>query len=207
MLDLLSFLLSGVLFGTVAGISPGPLLTLIISETIKHNKKEGIKVAIAPLITDLPIILISLLLLSNLSEYNKIMAAIAFCGAVFIVYLAYKNFSIKKIEFNANKVKPKSWAKGILANFLSPHPYVFWISVGGTIFLKAIDKNIYYGIAYLLGFYIMLIGSKIFVAFIVDKSKTYLNSKLYIIIIRVLGVLLLLFAIFFINDGIKYLLN
>ena len=207
MIDLLSILFSGIVFGTVAGISPGPLLTLVISETVKHNRKEGIKIAVAPLITDLPIILISLLLLSNLSEYNMVMAIIAFCGGAFIIFLAYKNFMIKDISINTDLAKPKTWLKGILANFLSPHPYLFWISVGGTILLKAIDINIYCGIAYLLGFYVMLVGSKIFVAFLVDKSKSFINSKLYIIILRLLGVVLLLFAFIFLKNGINYILK
>lgn len=50
------FIIMGAIFGFIAGISPGPLLTLVITETITHNKSEGIKIAIAPLITDLPIL-------------------------------------------------------------------------------------------------------------------------------------------------------
>jgi len=205
MVDLLSILFSGIVFGIVAGISPGPLLALVISETVKHNRKEGIKIATAPLITDLPIIIFSLILLSSLIEYNVLMAIIAFCGAAFIIFLSYKNFIVKEISFNMDLAKPRSRLKGILANFLSPHPYLFWISVGGTILLKAIHKNIYFGIAFLLGFYLMLIGSKVLIAFIVDKSKDYLTSKLYIIIVRILGFVLLLFALFFIIEGINYL--
>ena len=61
-----SFLFSGVVFGLSAGLSPGPLLTLVISETLKHNAKEGIKVSIAPILTDLPIVMITILVLSRL---------------------------------------------------------------------------------------------------------------------------------------------
>ena len=65
MFEEFTFLLSGVIFGLTLGVSPGPLLTLVISETLKHNRKEGIKVAIALTITDLPIVLITLLILSK----------------------------------------------------------------------------------------------------------------------------------------------
>ena len=50
--ETMDFIVMGAIFGFAAGISPGPLLTLVITETIKHNKTEGIKVALAPLITD-----------------------------------------------------------------------------------------------------------------------------------------------------------
>ena len=64
----ITFLLSGVVFGLSSGVTPGPLLTLVISETLKHGKKEGIKVAIAPLLTDLPIVLVTIFILSRLKE-------------------------------------------------------------------------------------------------------------------------------------------
>jgi threonine/homoserine/homoserine lactone efflux protein len=57
---MIEFLSAGTLLGLAAGFAPGPLLVLVISETLRHNIKAGIKVSIAPLITDVPIILISL---------------------------------------------------------------------------------------------------------------------------------------------------
>ena len=57
MLEIIEFLALGAFLGLASGISPGPLLTITISETLQHGKWEGIKVAISPLITDLPIVL------------------------------------------------------------------------------------------------------------------------------------------------------
>ncbi|MCD6225405.1 MAG: hypothetical protein J7K32_07820 [Deltaproteobacteria bacterium] len=53
---MLTFLTAGTILGLSAGLIPGPLLTLVISETLRHNIKAGIKIAVAPLLTDLPII-------------------------------------------------------------------------------------------------------------------------------------------------------
>ena len=50
-----SALTAGILLGLSAGFAPGPLLTLVIAQTLKHNVREGIKVALAPLISDFPI--------------------------------------------------------------------------------------------------------------------------------------------------------
>jgi len=51
-----NFLTIGIMLGTSAGFAPGPLLTLVISESLQHGVKSGAKVALAPIITDLPII-------------------------------------------------------------------------------------------------------------------------------------------------------
>ena len=205
MVELFTYLFSGIIFGTVAGISPGPLLALVISETIKHNRTEGIKIAVAPVFTDIPIVILSTYLLSRLSEYNTIMAIIAFSGAAFILYLAFTNFIATGIQVQSDIKKPKSMIKGIVANFLSPHPYLFWLTIGGSILLKALNQRVIYAIAFFGGFYIFLIGSKVIVSLIIEKTKKHINTKWYVWIIRILGVILLIFAFLFILDGIKYL--
>lgn len=202
-MESITFLLSGIVFGLVAGLSPGPLLTLVISETLKHSKKEGVKIAIAPLLTDLPIVLLTIFVLAKLSSFNTILGTISILGALFLGYLAYESITIKGISLNLKKVKAKSLRKGVVANFLSPHPYMFWFAVGAPTVLKAYAVNISSIIVFLLGFYLCLIGSKIIVALIVEKSKSFLKSNVYVYTIRILGIILMVFAIIFIKDGLK----
>lgn len=198
-----TYLFSGLLLGLFAGISPGPILTLVISETLKFNKKEGIKVAFVPLITDIPIVIISIYLLLKVSAYGSILGTISMLGALFLIYLAWE--SLKKFSINIDKNnKPFSIQKGILANFLSPHPYLFWISVGGPIIFKSYQLSIFGPVFFVSGFYIALVGSKIIVAILVDKSKSVLNNKWYLLIVKTLGFILIIFAVLFIYEGFKH---
>ena len=203
MLEEFTFLLSGIIFGLTLGVSPGPLLTLVISETLKHNRKEGIKVAIAPIITDLPIVLITLLILSKMSNFDSILGSISILGAIFIGYLAYENISTKSIELNIQDVKPQSLKRGITANFLSPHPYIFWFIIGAPTVLKALGISLFSAVSFILGFYVFLVGSKISVAVIVEKSRSFLKSNTYIYAIKFLGILLLIFSLMFLMEGLK----
>jgi len=75
--SMLQFLSIALVLGLSAGLSPGPLLTLVITQTIKYNKTEGIKVAISPLITDLPIVLLALFVFQQLAESDLILAIIS----------------------------------------------------------------------------------------------------------------------------------
>jgi threonine/homoserine/homoserine lactone efflux protein len=203
----LPFLMSGILFGLAAGISPGPLLTLVISETLRHNRKAGIRVALAPIVTDLPIVLLSVFILTRLSNYNWPLGILSMLGGLFIGYLAYESITIKGVELNLEDARAQSLRKGIIANFLSPHPYLFWISVGAPTTLRAYSVNLPSAILFVLGFYICLIGSKITVALIVDKSKIFLTSKVYIYIIKILGLVLLIFAVMFVKEGLSLLFH
>jgi threonine/homoserine/homoserine lactone efflux protein len=197
------FLISGILFGLVAGISPGPLLTLVITQTLKHNRAEGIKTAIVPFITDIPIVLVSIFILIKLTDFKTILGSLSICGALFICYLAFESLKARGVTLDMDKAKARSLQKGIITNFLSPHPYLFWITVGSPIVIKAYNINPLAAVLYIAGFYICLVGSKIIVAIVVDKSKTFLNSRAYVYVIRFLGLALIVFAVIFVRDGLR----
>jgi threonine/homoserine/homoserine lactone efflux protein len=205
MIESLSYLISGVIFGLAAGISPGPLLTLVISETLRHGRKEGILVSIAPIVTDIPIILITVYILSNISNFYFILGILSLAGAMFIGYLAYDSITVKDVKIDIQNVKPMPLQKGVTANFLNPHPYLFWITIGGPTLVKASHDSILSVAAFILGFYILLVGSKVSVAVLVDKSKNFLKSKTYLYIIKTTGIILILFALIFFRDGLRFL--
>ena len=77
-------LISGAVLGLSAGWSPGPLLTLVISETLRAGNTAGIRVAAAPLITDTPIIIVALILMPRLNASLGMMGGISLAGAAFI---------------------------------------------------------------------------------------------------------------------------
>lgn len=199
------FLIAGSLLGLTSGISPGPLLTLVIAQTIKHNKTEGIKVAISPLITDLPIILIALYIFNRLSQFDIVFALISFAGAAFLAYLGIESIKTKSLNLGIQNSKSDSMKRGIIANFLSPSPYLFWATVGTPLVLKAFEINLLTSLLFLTSFYVFLIGSKITIAILVSRTKVFIGQKLYITIMRILGIALLIFSIIFFYEAIKYL--
>jgi threonine/homoserine/homoserine lactone efflux protein len=196
------YFVSGILLGFAAGVSPGPLLALVISETLIHSRKEGFLVSIAPVLTDLPVIAATVYILSKISNSDFFFGIVSLAGAAFIGYLAYKNIMIQNMNLCIHPVKPQSLRKGVIANFLSPHPYLFWMTIGAPTVLKAYQVDISSAVSFIAGFYLLLIGSKILVALIVHKSKNFLQSRTYIYIIRTTGVILLLFGVLFLRDGL-----
>ena len=204
MIESIPYLTSGIIFGLVAGILPGPLLTLVITETLRHSKKEGIVVASVPVMTDMPIVLVSLLILQRLSGSNIVLGIISILGAMFVCYLAYESISVKGIELGSEQAKAQSLRKGMITNFLNPHPYVFWMTVGAPMTLKAYRVNLLSAVLYVVGLYTFLVGSKITIALLTDRSKKLLESKTYIYIIRALGVVLLVFSLIFLKDGLEF---
>jgi len=202
---MLTFFTTGTILGLSAGIAPGPILALVISETLNHDKWAGIKVALAPIITDLPIIILTLFILSKLSGFNTILGIISLVGGCFILYLGFESMGTKGMSIQLGNSKPRSLQKGIVVNLLSPHPYLFWISVGGPLTVKALQQSIVSAAAFIISFYVLLVGSKIVLAITVGKSKSFLTDKSYIYTMRLLGVVLFILAIFLFWDGLELL--
>jgi len=198
---MIAFLTTGTILGLAAGVAPGPLLALIISETLRHDIKSGIKVALAPIITDAPVIILALLLSASLSEFNVILGGISFAGGAFILYLGIDNIRSKGTAFEIDAAFSKSFQKGILTNALSPHPYLFWFTVGAPIMTKAMRQNASCVISFIVGFYVLLVGSKIMLAVMAGKSRSFMTGRVYLFIMRTLGIILCIFAGLLFRDG------
>ena len=201
----LSLLATGALFGLSGGLSPGPLLMLVISETLKHGTGSGIKVAAAPLITDAPILLLAVTIVSQLRDIHFLLGLISLAGACFLIYLGYESVVFKGVELSADGSRPQSLKKGIIANFLNPSPYLFWFTVGAPIVVKAAGERMMGPALFILGMYLLLVGSKVVIAVSTGTSRRFLKSRGYVVIIRILGIVLLAFAAVFARDGLRFL--
>ena len=178
---------------------------MVISETLKGNKLNGILIAIAPLLTDLPIVFFSIYLLDLFSHTEAILGVLSIIGSVFLIYLAIQNFRFDLVPQNAASSYSSSIKYGAITNILSPHPYLFWITIGAPTFIQASEKGSASSIAFICGFYLLLIGSKISVAIISGVVKGFIRSSAYKNILRIMGVLLLFLAILLMYEGIKLL--
>ncbi|MBL6999106.1 MAG: LysE family translocator [Gammaproteobacteria bacterium] len=199
------YLLSGVLFGLAAGFSPGPLLALVISETLEHGIRSGIKVALAPVITDIPIILIALFAFSRLSGFDSILGIISVLGGCYVLYMGYQSILLNSRNTQSTEIKPKSLTRGVLTNALSPHPYLFWISVGAPTVTKSDAIDTAAPFLFIAGFYVFLVGTKIALAILVGKSKSFMSDNAYRYSLKFLGFALLVFSVVLFADGIKLL--
>jgi threonine/homoserine/homoserine lactone efflux protein len=196
-------LFSGAILGLVQGLTPGPLVTLVISETLKFGKAEGLKVAVSPLVTDSTIVLFAVFILSTLQGYGVILGIISVFGACYLIYLGLENIRMRTRALEVSIMKREAFTRGIITNFLNPHTYLFWLLVGGPIIIRNIEKNASTVPFFLFGFYCLLIGSEMSIALMIDKSKQFIKSTYYSRVIQLLGLILIIFAISILIDGLK----
>lgn len=200
----MSALLVGAMFGLSAGFAPGPLLTLVVTQTLQYSVREGIRVSMAPLITDVPIILISFFILSSLAAFEMALGFIAASGGMYVLYLAYETIKTKPAKIESSPGQPRSLGKGALVNALNPHPYLFWATVGVPFMLSAQQGDPKEMWMFIFSFYCLLIGSKVVIALIVGRFRAFLEGKIYLYMMRFLGIILAVFAISLFRNSLIY---
>src|SRR3972149_11687913 len=88
------YLLQGLGYGLAAASQPGPFQTYIISQTLTRGWKRTLPAALAPLVSDGPILLICVLMLSQVPKWMQ--RGLYIAGGLFILYLAYGTYKAWK---------------------------------------------------------------------------------------------------------------
>jgi threonine/homoserine/homoserine lactone efflux protein len=202
---MLTALVSGILLGLSAGLAPGPMLALVLAQTLRHGPREGCKVALTPLVTDPPIILATLLLATRLAELRPLLGLISIAGAIFVLCLAWESFRPVLRDPAVPLERPRSWFKGIVTNLLNPHPWIFWLTVGAAMLAGSMARGWPAVVVFLVGFYVLLVGSKVLLALLTGRSRDWLAGGSYRVVMRVLAVLLAGFALLLFREGWRQL--
>ncbi len=195
----------GLGLGLAAGFAPGPLSTLVLSLSLRHGAREGILAAMAPLVTDTPVVIASLFALFSLSRAGWVLGLLSLAGGLFAAWLGVGGMRYAGGRDEPSAPAPRSLRQGITANFLSPHPYVFWLTIGAPLVVGAWQKRPLGAVLFLLLFYVSLVGSKVAMALAAGRTRALVSGRTRVAVVRVLGLLLLAFAILFIRDGLRRL--
>ncbi|MGL4651834.1 MAG: LysE family translocator [Caldilineaceae bacterium] len=209
---MIAALLTGIGLGFSAGISPGPLMTLVISTTLARGFGAGVRVASAPLVTDLVIVPICVLVVGALPLWFE--PVLSMVGGIFVLYLGLRMVNEAR---HATLLQPTpvrgrvDMQRGMAVNVLSPHPWLFWITVGAPLLVGYWRASPWQAVLFLAGFYLLLVGSKVAVAGAVDAAisgarrggRDWFNDGTYRLLLMVSAGLLLLFGLLLLIQGVR----
>ncbi len=155
------YLLQGIGFGLAAAAQPGPFQTYLVSQTLLKGWQRTLPAAFAPLISDGPIILLCLFVLSQVPDWMQ--RILYFAGGLFILYLTFGAYKAWR-DFNPSLPAPEagtqqSVLKAALMNVLNPNPYIYWTLVTGPILLRGWRETPLHGVGFLAGFYVTIVLS------------------------------------------------
>lgn len=179
---MLTYVAFGLSMGLSSGISPGPLLALVVTASLRSGLAGGLRVALSPVITDVPIISLAVLLAGVLPP--EALRWVGTVGAAVVAWLgiettrAARRAELPQASGERGNPRRELW-RGVLVNALNPHPYLFWATVGAPTLVKSWRASPWYALAFILSFYALLLGSKISVAWAVSRQAGGLSLLWY----------------------------
>ena len=153
------YIVQGVAYGFAAAVQPGPLQTYLITQALLKGWRRTLLAAFAPLLSDGPIIVLCLLVISQVPPWLQRFLYVA--GGLFVLFLAYQAYRSWR-DFNlqlqtVTHSTQQSLLQAALVNLLAPGPYLFWSLVTGPILLSGWREAPIYGMSFLAGFYLTMI--------------------------------------------------
>jgi threonine/homoserine/homoserine lactone efflux protein len=196
---MLEYLLIGASFALAAGLQPGPLQAFFLSRVTEDGWRRTLPAAFAPLISDGPIALVALTLLSYLPDAFRDLLQLA--GGVVLLFFAWsslrawKNYQEVKEESQSG---PKTILQATLVNLLNPNSYLGWSLVLGPAVLAAWNEGPRFAVLLILSFYITMISVSMVLIILMGKTLT-LRSEARRSLILVSALLLAGLGIYFIS--------
>jgi threonine/homoserine/homoserine lactone efflux protein len=208
--------LSSLMVGFSGAIVPGPMFTMIITNSTSKGFRSAVFTIIGHAFIEL---IILILFLAGLLQYLNnviVIKVIGIAGGGALLYLAYDliNSSLRnklKIDYNKedtgnNKSKiniNSPFFQGMFVSVINPYWYVWWVTVGAAFLINSIK----YGTLGVCLFYVGHISSDfiwyLVIGFLVSKGRKYFNRKVYKIIFILCGLFLIYLGVKFIIDFIE----
>ena len=194
---MMNYISIGIVFAFAAAVQPGPFQAYLISQSLANGWRKTAIAAFAPVISDGPVALLTLLILTTLPGW--LMQVLRCAGGIFLLYLAWTAFKTWR-AFNIEQESPvnaaeKGLMKAVFVNLLNPNPYLGWSLVMGPLLLKGWREQPANGIALLAAFYttIIICSFGIVVAF---SSARHLGPRVSRFLIGVSALALAAFGLY-----------
>jgi threonine/homoserine/homoserine lactone efflux protein len=157
------YILIGASYALSAGLQPGPLQAFFLAKVVENGWRRTLPAAFAPLVSDGPIALVALGILSYLPDSFQEMLQIA--GGITLLFFAWS--SLRRWKSGQGSVEkkssstPRTFLQAALVNLLNPNPYLGWSLVMGPAVIIAWDDKPFYAVLLLGTFYLVMISTSL----------------------------------------------
>ena len=198
------YLLQGIGFGFAAASQPGPFQTYLISQSISRGWRRTLPSALAPLLSDGPIIALWLLVLSQVPVWME--QVLYGVSGVFILYLAWGALRAWRTPPAPSALDLEAdlpMGKAVVMNMLSPGPYIFWTLVTGPILVAGWRESPAYGLSFIGGFYLTLVGALAAIVLVFGLAARF-GEGINRAMLGVSAVALLVFGLYQLSKAVQF---
>jgi len=213
--ELVEIFFGAMVVGFSGALTPGPMLTLVISSTAEKGFWTSFFIVVGHALLELLVVAAFFLGLIRYLENPLIARMIGVVGGLFLLYLgvdilvsvARRKFRIDfKSMIEKRTINARSTGiiimKGILVSLMNPYWYIWWISIGAAFIIKSVKFDAGGVTAFFTGHISADFIWYLFIGFLISTGRRFLNQKVYNGILIACSVFLFYLGIRFIVDAI-----
>jgi threonine/homoserine/homoserine lactone efflux protein len=196
----------GVSLGFSAGAMPGPFQSYLISSALAYGWRKSLIIIFSPLITDGPIILLTVFILRQVPD--GFIQIVRIVGGLYLLWIAFRAWQRYRagVTFDAanSPARSHTLTQGLLMNWLSPGPYLFWGTINGPLLVQGLEQSAWHGLVFLLAFYGTFLGFLALYVLVFDRLRRLDEKITRAIFVLTIGVLVV-FGLSLVGQGIGQL--
>lgn len=184
--------IAAITFGLVAGLNPGPLGVFVTHQTLSKGYRSGMLACLAPILTDVPIVLVVLLLQLQIGELDWFLALVAILGSFYLLYLAYRIYHTdNSADLKKSRNSNSSLFDALKINYLNPNPYIFWLTIGNSYIAQGtkVEASLFV-VLFISTLCLTKFGAAASIRLLGQRS----NPRIYSVLLRCLSLPILIFS-------------
>ncbi len=172
------YVLIGGGFAFAAALQPGPLQAFLLSSVARKGWKRTLPASFSPLISDGPIALFVLVVLTRVpAAMTRILQA---AGGAFLLYLAWAGYRQWRGQYSTARESsdsaPRTLIQAAAVNILNPNPYLGWSLVLGPTVLEAWREGPVHAGLLVISFYATMVAA-LAGTILVFGTTRFLNAR------------------------------
>lgn len=216
MITLLSIFFSSFLIAFSGAIMPGPLLTVTVSESSKRGFKVGPLIILGHGLLELSLVIAIIYGLAPFFRQPSVFIIIAIAGSAILLWMAYGMFrSLPQLTLDfkledsgkRNGLAQSNYIwSGLFLSLINPYWIIWWVSIGIGYILHSLEVGIWGVIFFFTGHILADLLWYSFISFSVSKGSSFLNDRMYKLLIGFCASFLVFFSLMFGFSGFSKLM-
>lgn len=196
-------LIIGIGFAFAAAVQPGPLQAFLLSSVAQRGWRRTLPACLAPLVSDGPIALVVLTVLSRVPP--SVSTILQAAGGVLLLYYARGTYIHWRRHPDLGEGPegrtPSTLLQAAAVNLLNPNPYLGWSLVLGPAALKAWQEGPLNAVALVFAFYATMVVALAGTIALMGTTR-YLGPRGRRTLILVSAIMLTLLGVYLLAAGV-----
>jgi threonine/homoserine/homoserine lactone efflux protein len=211
-MELLLLATSWWLIGFTGAMMPGPVTTLIVTETARRGFIAGPLITIGHALLELAMVVALVFGLGDLLKQNAVAGTIGLLGGLFLLWMGFdivRSAWQGKVSFDTTRDVSASSSgnpiiAGILTSVANPYWILWWATVGAAYLITFRAFGIVGIVAFYFGHTLADWVWNNVVAFVVATGRRVMTDRMYRGILVVCGAFLIALSFYFVSVGINF---